>query len=96
MYKQDKIGIDVRIDGMTGELSYDIAHMRTLVKVLEDAYKDAHEAAVKAMRASADAYCELDRAKRELEVLESIDETLRRSKKEIDSAYDVWAEWRKS
>ena len=96
MYKQDKVGVDVRIDGMTGELSYDIESMKAYVESLTKEYEDAHEAAIKAMNASIDAYCALDKAKRELDKLESIDAKLRKAKEDVDQAYDAWLEWRKS
>lgn len=96
MYKQDKIGVDVRIDGMTGELSYDIESVKAYVETLTKAYEDAHEAALEAMNASIDAYCALDKAKRELEKLESIDEKLRKAKEDVDQAYDAWLKWQKS
>lgn len=96
MYKQDKIGVDVRIDGMTGELSHDIEHAKDRVKLLKEAYENAHETALAAMNASIDAAWELDKAERELKKLESIDEKLRQAKKDVDQAYDAWLEWRKS
>jgi hydrogenase maturation factor len=52
MYKQDKVGVDVRIDGMTAELSHDIEHMKKIVEARKKAYEEAHEAAIKAMRDS--------------------------------------------
>lgn len=96
MYKQDKIGVDIRIDGLTGELSHDIEHAKDRVKLLKEAYMIAHEAADAALRQSIDAAWDLNQAERELEKLKSIDEKLRQAKKDVDQAYDDWIEWHKS
>lgn len=96
MYKQDKVGVDVRIDGMTGELSYDIESAKQCVEARKKEYEDAHNAALEAMNASIDAAWELRKAELELEKLESIDTMLRRAKEDVDQAYDAWLEWRKS
>lgn len=96
MYKQDKIGAVTRIDGMLGELSYDINRVKELVETLEEEYDRAHAAAVAALTASMDALSDLNEAKHELEVLESIDEKLRRSRDGVNQAYDTWYDWHKS
>lgn len=96
MYKSDKIGVDTRIGGMLGELSYDINHQIAVVESLKDAYEEAHEAAVTAMNASIDAAIERDKAIKELERLESIQEMLRHAMEDVDWAYNDWLEWRKS
>lgn len=49
MYKQDKVGVDVRIDGMLGELSYDIERAKKHVEACKKAYEEAHELATKAV-----------------------------------------------
>ena len=96
MYERDKIGVDVRIDGLRGELSYDIEQARRAVETLKKAYDDAHEIAMKAMTASADACFEYHQAEWELEKLEGIDSQLRKAKGDVDQAYTTWLEWRKS
>lgn len=96
MYRMDKIGATTRIDGMIGELSYDINRAKELVETLQEEYDRAHDAAIAAMIASVNALSDLDKAKRELEVLEGIDETLRQAKDGVNQAYDAWYNWHKS
>lgn len=96
MYKSDKIGVDTRIDGMLGELSYDIERQKTFVEALKEEYEEAHAFAVQAMNASIDAAIERDKAIKELERLESIDAALRRARNDVDQAFDNWMDWYKS
>ena len=90
MYKQDKVGVDVRIDGMLGELSYDIERAKKHVEACKKAYEEAHELATNAVIASCDANFELHIAERNLENLESIDKQLRQARTDVDKAYNDW------
>jgi hypothetical protein len=95
MYKSDKIGIDTRIGGMLGELSYDIERQKEFVEAMKEEYEEAFAFAVQAMNASVDAAIERDKAIKELERLESIDKMLREAKISVDQAYDDWNDWTK-
>lgn len=96
MYKSDKVGVDVCIDGMLGELSYDIEHEKRHVEACKKAYEEAHELALQAMNESCDAYYRLITAELDLEKLEIIDKHIRQARTDVDEAYNDWLKWRKA
>ena len=96
MYKQDKTGIDCRIDGMTGELSYDIQRAKDHVEAMKKVYNKAQEEATQASLVLIHAFEDLAKAESELNNLVRIDQKLRDAKRDIDHAYEEWLDWHKS
>lgn len=96
MYKQDKTGVDVRIDGMTGELSHDIQRAKDYVETMKKVYIKAQEEATQASLVLVHAFEDLVEAESELNDLMRIDRKLREAKRDIDRAYEEWVDWHKS